>query len=95
MDQKCCEKTSKSKNKLPFERMHTELGIKYRYIKLYKAQTNVKIERFCRTIEKKLIRETYCESIEHLKGEILQYLYYYNEERPHQSLKFQDPNKFN
>ena len=30
-----------------------------------------------------------------LKEEILQYLYYYNEERPHQSLNGLAPNKFN
>ena len=46
-------------------------------------------------IEDDLIRETYFESKEHLKEEILQYLYYYNQERPHQSLNGMAPNKFN
>lgn len=89
------KKASKSKNNHAFERMLNELEIKHRYIRPYRPQTNGKIERFWRTIEEDLIRETYFESKEHLKEEILQYLYYYNQERPHLSLKGQAPNKFN
>lgn len=89
------QKQSKSKYNHAFERMLSELGVKHRYIRPYRPQTNGKIERFWRTIEDDLIRETYFESKEHLKEEILQYLYYYNEERPHQSLNGKAPNKFN
>lgn len=89
------KKDSKSKNKHAYERMLNELEIKHRYIRPYRPQTNGKIERFWRTIEDDLIRETYFESKEHLKEEILQYLYYYNEERPHQGLNGIAPNKFN
>lgn len=89
------KKDSKSKHKHAFERLLSELEIKHRYIRPYRPQTNGKIERFWRTIEDDLIRETYFESKEHLKEEILQYLYYYNEERPHQSLNGKAPNKFN
>lgn len=88
-------KESKNKDKHAFERMLEELEIKHRYIRPYRPQTNGKIERFWRTIEEDLIRETYFESKAHLKEEILQYLYYYNEERPHQSLNGEAPNKFN
>lgn len=89
------KKESKSKNNHAFERMLQELEIKHRYIKPYRPQTNGKIERFWRTIEEDLIRETYFETKEHFKEELLQYLYYYNEERPHQSLDGTPPNKFN
>lgn len=89
------KKQSKSKSKHAFKRMLEELEIKHRYIRPYRPQTNGKIERFWRTIEEDSIRETYFESKEHLKEEILQYIYYYNEERPHQSLKGKAPNKFN
>lgn len=89
------KKTSKSKNNHAFERMLEELEIKHRYIRPYRPQTNGKIERFWRTIEEDLIRETFFESKEHLKEEILQYLYYYNQERPHQALNGVAPNKFN
>ena len=89
------QKKSKNKNNHAFERMLNELEIKHRYIRPYRPQTNGKIERFWRTIEEDLISETYFESKEHLKEEILQYLYYYNQERPHQSLNGEAPNKFN
>jgi len=88
-------KTSKSKENHPFEKLLKELEIKHRYIRPYRPQTNGKIERFWRTIEDDLIRETYFESKEKLKEEIIHYLYYYNEERSHQSLNGMAPNKFN
>ncbi|WP_075344725.1 integrase core domain-containing protein [Tenacibaculum agarivorans] len=89
------KKESRSKAAHPFERMLSELEIKHRYIRPYRPQTNGKIERFWRTIEEDLITGTYFESKEHLKEEILQYLYYYNQERPHQSLNGEAPNNFN
>jgi len=89
------KKSSRNKVNHPFERLLDELEIKHRYIRPYRPQTNGKIERFWRTIEDDLIRETYFESKDQLKEEILQYLYYYNEERPHQSLDGIAPNKFN
>lgn len=89
------KKTSKSKRNHAFERMLEELEIKHRYIKPYRPQTNGKIERFWRTIEEDVIQGTYFESKQHLKEEILQYVYYYNQERPHQSLDGIAPNIFN
>lgn len=89
------KKGSKSKNNHAFERMLDELDIKHRYIRPYRPQTNGKIERLWRTFEEDLIRGTYFESKEHLKEEILQYLYYYNQERPHQAMNGEPPNKFN
>lgn len=88
-------KQSKTKNRHAFERMLGEMEIKHRYIRPYRPQTNGKIERFWRTIEEDLIRETFFESKEHLKEELLQYLYYYNQERPHQALNGEAPNIFN
>ncbi|WP_457618549.1 IS3 family transposase [Lutibacter sp.] len=41
------------------------------------------------------LRDIYIENKEYLKEEILQYLYYYNEERSPQSLNGMAPNKFN
>ena len=89
------KKTSKNKQYHPFERLLIELDIKHRYIRPYRPQTNGKIERFWRTLNQDLLEETYFESKAHLKEELLQYLYYYNQERPHQSLKGISPNKFN
>jgi transposase InsO family protein len=89
------KKNSRNKENHPFERLLNELDIKHRYIRPYRPQTNGKIERFWRTIEDDLIRDTYFESKQQLKEEILQYLYYYNQERPHQSLDGVAPNIFN
>ncbi|RKR05473.1 transposase InsO family protein [Flavobacterium sp. 81] len=79
-------KTSKVKNNHPFERMLMELGIVHRYTKPYRPQTNGKVERFWRTLEDDLLRDTDFDSHEELKEELLQYLYYYNHERPHQGI---------
>lgn len=78
--------SSKQKAGHPFERMLMELGITHRYIRPYRPQTNGKVERFWRTIEEDMLRDTFYESEEELKEELLQYLYYYNHERHHQGI---------
>lgn len=87
-------KGSKRKREHPFERMLMEIGIKHRYIRPYRPQTNGKVERFWRTIEGDLFEETYFESLDGLKEELLQYMYYYNHERPHQGVGGLSPVKF-
>jgi transposase InsO family protein len=75
-----------NKHQHPFERLLLELGVKHRYTRPYRPQTNGKIERFWRTLESELIEGTYFDSLEEFKDELLQYLAYYNQERPHQKL---------
>jgi len=82
---------SKRKQQHPFERMLIELGIKHRYIRPYRPQTNGKVERLWRTLEDDLLRDTHFDSLEELKEELLQYLYYYNHERPHQGINGKKP----
>ena len=82
---------SKQKHGHPFERMLIELGIKHRYCKPYRPQTNGKVERFWRTLQEDLIREADFETLEELKDELIQYLYYYNHQRPHQALDGKTP----
>lgn len=89
------QKDTKNKDNHPFERMLIEMEIKHRYIRPYRPQTNGKIERFWRTIEEDLLEGTFFESLEHLQDELLQYLYYYNHERPHQALSGKTPNFVN
>jgi len=88
-------KASQKKAEHPFEWMLIELGIKHRYTRPYRPQTNGKVERFWRTLEDDLLRETTFDSSEHLSDELLQYLYYYNHERPHQGLNRVTPAEFN
>lgn len=87
-------KNSKQKMGNPFERLLMELDIKHRYTRPYRPQTNGKIERFWKTIEEDLLEETTFDSIEELKDELIQYLVYYNWERPHSSLNGLTPVKF-
>lgn len=84
----------KNKDQHPFERMLMELGIKHRYTKPYRPQTNGKVERFWRTIEEDLLAETCFDSFKDLQEEVLQYVWYYNYERPHQALNGICPKKF-
>ncbi len=75
----------------PIERMLQELRIKHRYTRPYRPQTDGKIERFWRTLDEDLLDETTFESVEELKDELMQYLLYYNTERPHQGLAGKTP----
>jgi len=77
---------SKQKQGHPFKRMLIELGIKHRYTKPYRPQTNGKVERFWRTLQEDLIREADYDNLEELKDELMQYLVYYNNHRPHQGI---------
>lgn len=79
----------------PFERMLLELGIKHRYTRPYRPQTNGKVERFWRTLNEDLIEFTNFDSLAHFKDELEQYLIYYNHLRPHQGLNGQTPETFN
>lgn len=85
------QRTSKSKMQHPFERMLIELGIKHRYTQPYRPQTNGKVERFWKTLKEDLLEETDFDSLEELKDEVLQYMCYYNHERPHMGIEGKTP----
>ena len=79
-------RSMKTKDKHPFERLLKEMSIKHRNTQPYHPQTNGKIERFWKTLHEDLIEETTFDSIEDLKEELLQYLAYYNHQRYHQAI---------
>ena len=86
-----------SKNNLnqhPFERMLIEMGIKHSYTRPYRPQTNGKVERFWRTIKDDLLETMVFKDVEELKERLFEYMIYYNEIRPHQSLNGKSPNNF-
>lgn len=79
----------------PFKRMVKEMGLKQRYIRPYRPQTNGKIERFWRTIEEDVIEGTTFENLEEFENEIFEYMIYYNEYRPHQGIHAKKPDELN
>jgi transposase InsO family protein len=78
----------------PFETMLSELGIVHRYTRPYRPQTNGKVERFWRTLEDDLVEGTTFDNLTHFSNELLEYLIYYNEFRPHQALNHTTPKAF-
>lgn len=85
---------SKKKENHPFERLLIEMGVKHRYTRPYRPQTNGKVERFWRTLNEDLIDGTHFEDINHFKQELYEYLLYYNKLRPHQGLDGQTPEAY-
>src|SRR5690625_1268346 len=78
----------------PFEAMLTELGIKQRYTRAYRPQTNGKAERFWRTLGDDIIEGTTFDDLDHFTNELFDYLVYYNNFRPHQALAGATPKAF-
>ena len=87
-------KQSQQKEAHPFERLLIEMGIKHRYTRPYRPQTNGKVERFWRTLNEDLIEGTYFESLDHFKKELFEYMLYYNKMRPHQAIGGKTPEEF-
>lgn len=78
--------TNNNQMSSPVKRLFYEMGIKHRTIKPYRPQTNGKIERFWRALEEDFVEETVFETREELEEELLKYIVYYNEYRPHQGI---------
>ena len=87
-------RNSKNKEDNPFERLLLEMRIKHLYTKPYRPQTNGKIERFWKTLKEDFLEESQYNDLEDLKEELLGYLVYYNEHRPHSSLNGSTPKDF-
>lgn len=75
----------------PFEIMLLELGIRHRYTRPYRPQTNGKVERFWRTLDADLIDGSTFDDLNAFKNELLEYMVYYNDHRPHQALDGKAP----
>jgi transposase InsO family protein len=78
----------------PFEAMLLELGIRHRYTRPYRPQTNGKVERFWRTLDDDLLDGTTFDNLDQLINELLEYIIYYNEFRPHQAINGLTPKAF-
>lgn len=78
----------------PFEAMLINLGVKHRYTRPYRPQTNGKIERFWRSLGEDMIEGTTFDSLDHFCEELFKYMIYYNEFRPHHALGGLPPKAF-
>jgi transposase InsO family protein len=74
--------------------MLLELGIKHRYTRPYRPQTNGKIERFWRTLDDDVIDGATFDNLDYFANEHFKYLIYYNNHRPHQALGGKTPKDF-
>jgi hypothetical protein len=82
---------TKNKQDHPFERLLKEMGMKHIYTKPYRPQTNGKIERFWKTLNEDFIEDALYEDVEDMKNELLGFLIYYNEHRPHSAINALTP----
>ena len=79
-------KNAGDKGEHPFERLLAEMRMKHIYTRPYRPQTNGKVERFWKTLDEDFIEEALYENTEDLKNELVAYLVYYNEHRPHSAI---------
>lgn len=88
------KKEQKNKEINPFKRLMKEMEIKHLHTRPYRPQTNGKIERFWKTIKEDFLEEVVFDSMDHFKEELIQYLYYFNNMRPHQGIDGKIPIEF-
>ncbi len=75
----------------PFEMICGELGIKHRYTRIARPQTNGKIEAFFKIAKKEFFNPNKFESMEDLIMNLGNYLFEYNHLRLHGGLNYETP----
>lgn len=84
--------SQKAKDTHFFETMLNIFGLKHKYTRPYRPQTNGKIERFWKTLrEECLMLELQSSTLEELERNIARYMYRYNYERIHGGIKYLTP----
>lgn len=75
----------------PFETFCVQLGIKHRYTRPYRPQTNGKVEAFFKILKKEFFRPNTFENMEEVKEQLGGFLFEYNHLRRHGGLKYMTP----
>jgi len=75
----------------PFELMCKELGIKHRYTRPYRPQTNGKVEAFWRIMKKEFFYPNTFDSVKDLIYNLGNFLYEYNHLRRHGGIEYLTP----
>ena len=74
-----------------FEKMMKKLGIKHKYTRVRRPQTNGKVERWWRIFEEQFFQIHTFTSWKDFNMKFMDWLYYYNYQRPHWWLKYMTP----
>lgn len=69
-------------------------GIEQEYITPYTPEQNGLVERFFRSLKEECVYQHSFNSFEEAERAITAWLRYYNEERPHQALKYRSPRQY-
>lgn len=84
--------SQKAKKTHFFETMLSIVGIQHQYTRPYHPQTNGKVERFWKIVDRECIFHAQLgQTVETLSGELNSFLYRYNYERRHGSLNYTTP----
>ncbi len=70
-----------------------KMGIKHRYTRVRRPQTNGKVERLNRTIAEEFLTKIQFENRVHREAELRLYEYFYNQDRAHQGIKNMTPHQ--
>lgn len=74
-----------------FARACEQLGLKHRFTRPYRPQTNGKAERFIQTVSREWAYARCYQSSDERSAFLLQYIFDYNHHRPHSALKQKPP----
>lgn len=75
----------------PFETFCEQLGIKHRYTRPYRPQTNGKVEAFFKILKREFIRPNTFKDLDEVKEQLCGFLFDYNHLRRHGGLKYITP----
>lgn len=75
----------------PFETFCEQIGLKHRYTRPYRPQTNGKVEAFFKILKKEFLRPNTFDSIEEVKEQLEGFLFDYNHLRRHGGLNYITP----